>query len=104
MLPAEGKDGALGAVRALDALTGERRWEFRLLSPPWCGVLATAGGLVFGGSSEGNVYALDASSGAPLWEFQTGGFVNSNPVSFLVDDRQHVAMAAGQSLFVFALP
>ena len=35
---------------------------------------------------------------------QAGGFVNTNPVSFLVDDRQHVAMAAGQSLFVFALP
>ena len=104
LLPAEGPDGASGAVRGLDVLTGERRWEFKLLSPPWSGVLATAGGLVFGGSNEGNVYALDATTGAPLWEFQTGGFVYGNPVSFLVEGRQHVAVAAGNALFVFGLP
>jgi alcohol dehydrogenase (cytochrome c) len=104
VLPAEGPDGASGAVRGLDVLTGERRWEFKLLSPPWSGVLATAGGLVFGGSNEGNVYALDATTGAPLWEFQTGGFVHANPVSFLVEGRQHVAVAAGNVMFVFSLP
>src|SRR5262249_21043334 len=48
-------DQTSGAVRALDAVTGERRWEFPLFSPPWSGLLATAGGLVFGGSMEGNV-------------------------------------------------
>ena len=101
MLPGE---EASGAVRALDALTGERRWEFRLLSPPWSGLLATGGGLVFGGSNEGNVYALDAANGQPRWSFQTGGGIASNPMSFLIDGRQHVAMAAGNSLFVFALP
>ena len=95
---------AYGAVRGLDALTGERRWEFRLLSPPWSGLLATGGGLVFGGSTEGNVYALDAATGHPLWSFQTGGGIGSNPMSFLLDGHQHVAMAAGNSLFVFALP
>lgn len=97
-------DDAHGAVRALDALTGEQRWEFRLHSPPWAGVMATGGGLVFGGSTEGNFYALDAMSGAPVWDFQTGGEVRSNPISFLVGGRQHVAIASGRSLFVFALP
>ena len=95
---------AYGAVRGLDALTGEKRWEFRLLSPPWSGLLVTGGGLVFGGSKEGNLYALDATTGQALWSFQTGGGVASNPMSFLMDGRQHVAMAAGNSLFVFALP
>jgi alcohol dehydrogenase (cytochrome c) len=95
---------AYGAVRGLDALTGETRWEFRLISPPWSGVLATAGGLVFGGSNEGNVYALDAATGKPLWDFQTGGACAANPISFLVDGRQHVALASGRALFVFALP
>jgi alcohol dehydrogenase (cytochrome c) len=97
-------DRTSGAVRALDALTGERRWDFDLFSPPWSGLLATAGGLVFGGAMEGNVYALDAATGRPLWEFQTGGPVYSNPTTFLVDGKQKVAIAAGQALIVFALP
>jgi alcohol dehydrogenase (cytochrome c) len=93
-----------GAVRALDALTGERRWEFRLLSPPWSGLLATAGGLVFGGTREGNVFALDATTGEPRWDFQAGGACVANPISYGVDGRQHVALAMGQAVLVFALP
>ena len=40
----------------------------------------------------------------PLWDFQTGGAITANPISFLIDDRQHVAIAAGQALFVFGAP
>ncbi|MGE0815963.1 MAG: PQQ-dependent dehydrogenase, methanol/ethanol family [Vicinamibacterales bacterium] len=97
-------DEAWGAVRALDARTGKKVWDFPLPSPSWSGVLSTAGGLVFSGSNEGNVYALDARTGAPLWQFQTGGGVRSNPTTFLVDGRQHLAVASGRSVFVFALP
>ena len=49
-----------GAVRALDVKTGKQAWDFKLPSPPWAGVMSTAGGLVFGGSNEGNFFALDA--------------------------------------------
>ena len=101
--PPPGQEG-WGAVRALDALTGEQKWEFRLLSPPWSGVLATAGGLVFSGSREGNVFALDAATGEPLWDFQAGGPCQANPISFLIDGRQHVALAMGGAILVFALP
>jgi alcohol dehydrogenase (cytochrome c) len=97
-------DQAYGAIRALGVETGKMQWEFRLHSPPWAGLLATAGGLVFGGSDEGNVYALDARTGEPRWQFQTGGPVRANPISFLIEDKQHVAVAAGQALFVFGLP
>lgn len=97
-------DEAWGAVRALDAKTGEKVWDFRLPSPSWSGVLSTAGGLVFSGSNEGNFYALDATRGAALWQFQVGGMVRSNPATFLVEGRQHVSVAAGRALFVFALP
>jgi len=97
-------DEAWGAVRALDATTGAKVWDFRLPSPSWSGVLSTAGGLVFSGSNEGNFYALDAKSGVPLWQFQVGGMVRSNPTTFLVDGRQHVSVAAGRAVFVFALP
>jgi alcohol dehydrogenase (cytochrome c) len=66
-------------------------------------VLATAGGLVFGGSNEGNFFALDAATGKALWDFQTGSQVRSNPMSFAIDGKQVVAVSAGRSLFVFGL-
>ncbi|MDE0167787.1 MAG: PQQ-dependent dehydrogenase, methanol/ethanol family [Bryobacterales bacterium] len=97
-------DKAWGSVRALRADSGERVWDFRTPSPLWTGVMATAGGLVFGGSNEGNFYALDASTGEPLWDFQTGGIIRSNPISFLVDGKQYVATSGGRAYYVFALP
>lgn len=96
-------DKNYGAIRALDASTGKRKWEFLLHSPPWAGVMATAGGLVFGGSNEGNFYALDARSGKLLWEIQTGGAIIANPVGFAIEGKEHVAIAAGQALIVFGL-
>ena len=96
-------DDAFGAIRALELRTGKLEWEFRLHSPPWAGVLTTAGGLVFGGSQEGDFYALDAETGKPLWQFQTGGAIRANPISFSMDGAQQVVIAAGSVLFVFGL-
>ena len=96
-------DDAAGAIRALDVLTGRQQWEFMLHSPPWAGVMATAGGLVFGGSDEGNIFALDAASGKPLWDFQSGGAVRTNPMSFAVDGKQRVVSTSGGTMFVFGL-
>lgn len=97
-------DEAWGAVRALDAATGEMEWEFRTPTPLWSGVLSTAGGLVFGGSGEGNIFALNAADGKPLWHFQTGGPIRTNPMSYMVDGRQFVLTAGGSGFFAFALP
>jgi len=58
---------------------------------------------VFGGSNEGNFYALDAASGKPLWQFQTGGPIRSGPMSYLANGKQYVAISGGHALFVFAL-
>jgi alcohol dehydrogenase (cytochrome c) len=99
---APGKENA-GFIRALEATTGQLRWEFKLHTAPWAGVLSTAGGLVFSGSDEGNFFALDAKTGKAVWDFQTGAPVQANPVSFNIDDKQHVAIAAGRTLFVFGL-
>jgi len=96
-------DDTWGAIRALQAETGELRWEFKLFSPPWSGVLSTAGGLVFSGSEEGVFYALDARTGKPLWNFQAGGPVASNPSSFVIDGHQCIAVAADRVLYVFGL-
>jgi alcohol dehydrogenase (cytochrome c) len=92
-----------GAIRALDAATGEQRWEFKMHTAPWSGVLSTAGGVVFSGSDEGNFFALDAKSGKPLWDFQTGGRIAANPISFTLGGKQAVAIAAGNVLYVFGL-
>jgi alcohol dehydrogenase (cytochrome c) len=97
-------DDAWGAVRALEATTGKLKWEFKLITPPMSGVLSTAGGLVFGGTDEGNFFALDAETGKPLWDLQLGGAIRANPMSFAVDGKQYVAIAAGYSLFVCGLP
>jgi alcohol dehydrogenase (cytochrome c) len=92
-----------GAIRALEPTTGALRWEFPLHSPPWAGVMSTAGGLVFSGTSEGNFFALDASTGKPLRDFQTGGAIAANPIAFTVDGQQCVAIAADRVLYVFGL-
>jgi alcohol dehydrogenase (cytochrome c) len=97
-------DDAWGAVRALEAATGKLKWEFKLLTPPMAGLLSTAGGLVFGGTEEGNFFALDADTGKPLWDTQLGAAVRANPMGFAVDGKQYVAIAAGYSLYVFGLP
>ncbi|MFI5093457.1 MAG: PQQ-dependent dehydrogenase, methanol/ethanol family [Candidatus Acidiferrum sp.] len=96
-------DDAWGEIRALDAKTGETQWNFKLHSPPWAGVLSTAGGLVFSGSDEGNFYALDARTGKALWDFQTGGAIAANPISFTVDGKQRIAISADRVLYIFGL-
>ncbi len=97
-------DQAWGAVRALNALTGEKKWDFRLRTPPRSGVMATAGNLVFGSSNEGNVFALDSETGEALWSFQTGSRIAMNPMSFAVNGEQRVVLASGSAIFVFGLP
>ena len=62
-------------VRALDVATGARRWEYRAPRSEFVdhsGLLATAGGLVFG-SSSGVLFALDAATGHELWRLPVGG-------------------------------
>jgi alcohol dehydrogenase (cytochrome c) len=91
-----------GVVKALDALTGKQLWEFRLHAPAMAGLMATAGGLVFGGSSEGYFYALDARTGKVLWNFMAGYQIVTNPISYAIRSKQYLAITAGQGLFVFA--
>jgi alcohol dehydrogenase (cytochrome c) len=93
-----------GALRAIDPDTGKIKWEWKHPSPTWAGVLSTAGGLVFTGDAEGNFIALDAASGRPLWHFQCGASVYSAPMTYAVDGKQFVAVAAGSALFTFGLP
>jgi alcohol dehydrogenase (cytochrome c) len=97
-------DDAYAAIRALEGTTGRLKWEFKLLQPGMDGVMSTAGGLVFSGTEEGNFFALDAETGKPLWDMQLGGAIHANPISFGIDGKQYVAIPAGWTMYVFALP
>ncbi|MBZ2184995.1 MAG: PQQ-dependent dehydrogenase, methanol/ethanol family [Bryobacter sp.] len=93
-----------GFIRAYKPASGEVAWEYKLHSAPWSGVLSTAGNLVFGATNEGQIFALNAKTGAPLWRFQaTSLLVRSNPITYAVDGKQYLAMALGNSLYAFAL-
>ncbi len=96
-------DPGHGAIRALNPQTGERVWEHQLHTKPWAGVLSTAGKLVFGGSDEGHFFALDAETGNEVWRQNLGGIIRANPVTYLIQGKQFVSIAAGNALFTFAL-
>ena len=92
-----------GAVRAVDPSTGERKWEFKMNDLTDAGILTTASDLLFSGGREGYFYALDARHGELLWKASVGGSVTSGPMSYAVGGKQYIAIAAGSSLFVYAL-
>ncbi len=95
------------AVRALAAETGELRWEHKLPEryerAEMGGLLSTAGDVIFGGNLD-VFFALDARTGQALWRAVVGGIVHSAPVTYLSQGRQQITIAAGQTLFTFALP
>jgi len=93
-----------GFVRAYDPGTLDQRWEFKMADITWAGVLSTAGDVVFSGGREGYFFALDGRTGEVLWKVSLGGQVNSGPMSYAVDGRQYISVAAGTALFSFALP
>lgn len=90
------------AVRALDPMTGALKWEYPMLRAT-SGLLSTQGNLVFGGTTEGDFFALDARTGKELWRLDLGGVVHAAPVSYLVDGKQYVTIAAGSALFTLGL-
>jgi alcohol dehydrogenase (cytochrome c) len=96
-------DEGHGAIRAIDPLTGEKRWDFNMADVTDAGVLTTASDLLFSGGREGYFFALDARTGAFRWKATVGGVVASGPMTYAVGGRQYVAVAAGSSLFTFAL-
>ncbi len=96
---------AYGALRAIDPATGERKWEFRYLTPSTAGLLTTASGLIFSGDAEGNLLALDSRDGKLLWRYQMGAAMHgTSPTTYMLDGRQHVLVPAGTTLTAWALP
>ena len=111
----------LGTVYAVSAETGRTVWLHEQRAATMS-VMATGGGLVFGGDVNGRFRALDQETGAVLWEINLGSPVVGFPITYAVDGRQYVAVntgaggginlrmtpelrpSVGSVLFVFALP
>ena len=113
----------LGTVHAISAETGATRWLHEQRAATMS-LVATGGGLVFGGDVNGRFRAFDDETGEVLWEINLGSPVTGFPISYAVDGRQYVAVStgsagtasgfvrltpelrpsAGNNLFVFALP
>lgn len=93
----------ISAVRALDARSGQLKWEYRVRPKSTSGLLSTAGNLVFGGTAKGGFFALNATTGEELWRLTIGGRVHAAPMTYLADGRQQVTIAAGNALFTFGL-
>jgi len=107
----EGKE-QWGAFRALDAATGELKWEHRFRSYPSNvtldlsgGATSTATGVVFTGDNDGFLYAFDSMTGKQLFKFQTGAPIwGAPPVTYMLDGRQWVVVPSGVALTAFAMP
>ena len=87
----------VGAVYAISAETGETAWIYEQRAGT-TSLIATGGGLVFGGDGNGRFRALDHETGEPLWEINLGTSVTGFPVTYAVDGRQYVVASTGSSL------
>ena len=108
----------VGTLRAISAETGVTSW----LHEQRAGIMslvATGGGLIFGGDTNGRFRAFDHETGEVRWEINLGSPVAGYPISFAVDGKQYIAVntgraqtnlarelrpSRGSNLFVFALP
>ena len=94
-----------GSIWAISAETGETTWLHEQPAATQA-VVATGGGLVFGGDANGRFRAFDQETGEVLWEINLGSPVLGFPITYAVDGRQYVVASTGDAnnLFVFALP
>ena len=108
----------LGTVRAISVETGKTTWLHEQRAGTMS-LVATGGGLIFGGDSNGRFRAFDHETGEILWEINLGSAVAGYPITYAVDGRQYLAVSTGggsvnltpelkpsrgSDLFVFALP
>ena len=95
------------SLRALDIQSGAIVWDLPQISgtaTASAGLLSTATGLVFFGENSGAFMAADAATGRPLWQFPTNQVWKASPMTYVFDNKQYVAIAAGQNIMAFALP
>ena len=86
----------LGTIQAISAETGTTDWLYEQRAATMS-LVATGGGLVFGGDTNGRFRAFDDETGEVLWEINLGSPVSGFPITYAVDGRQYVAVSTGTS-------
>jgi glucose dehydrogenase len=84
-----------GVFTAINTTSGKILWQQQIDDPMVGGALVTAGNLVFTGEGNGNFNAYDAVDGNKLWQYKSKFGVNAPPISFMLDNKQYIAVAAG---------
>ena len=87
----------VGTIEAISAETGVTGWKFEQRAGT-TSLVATGGGLLFGGDVNGRFRAFDQESGEILWEINLGRPVTGFPITYAVGGRQFVAASTGSSL------
>ncbi len=88
---------------AWDPVRQRQVWRTGVLGNIGAGTLATAGGLVFQGTTKGRFVAYDASNGTPLWSMDAETGVVAAPISYEVDGEQYIAEEVGYGLVRFGV-
>ena len=103
-----GVGGGGSYISAIDYKTGKTVWKHKFRTAVGDGrggpgMLVTAGRLLFGGDVSGNFVAFDPATGTPLWHSRLAANVSNAPQTYLVGGKQHVLVAAGDTLYAFSL-
>jgi PQQ-dependent dehydrogenase (methanol/ethanol family) len=94
MYPPPGKTN-MGNFIAWDARTGKIVWSVPEQFSVWSGALATAGGVVFYGTLEGYLKAVDAKTGKELYKFKTPSGIIGNVTTYEQGGKQYIAILSG---------
>ena len=94
MYPPQG-ESHMGNFIAWDGKTGKIVWSNKEQFSVWSGALATAGGVVFYGTLEGYLKAVDAKSGKELYKFKTPSGIIGNVMTYEHGGKQYIAVLSG---------
>jgi PQQ-dependent dehydrogenase (methanol/ethanol family) len=95
MYPAPNSHGGMGNFIAWDAREGKIVWSAKEQFSVWSGALATAGDIVFYGTLEGYLKAVDAKTGKELYKFKTPSGIIGNVMTYTHKGKQYVAVLSG---------
>ncbi|WP_150524097.1 lanthanide-dependent methanol dehydrogenase XoxF5 [Roseibium sediminis] len=95
MYPAPNSHGGMGNFIAWDNIKGEIVWSIPEQFSVWSGALATAGDIVFYGTLEGYLKAVNMATGEELYKFKTPSGIIGNVMTYAHGGKQYVAVLSG---------
>jgi PQQ-dependent dehydrogenase (methanol/ethanol family) len=95
---------ARGWLTAVDASSGAVRWKYESPKPLLAAVTTTSAGLIFTGELLGDFMALDGKTGEVLYRFNTGERLNGGVITYAINGKQYIAVAAGAANGFWAVP